>query len=141
VGNQDIPEYNPTVPEFPKAFVVLQHVLPDGSRHWDLCLDQGQTLATWQLLADPADLASGHIATLPTRCIADHRRLYLSYEGSVSGDRGHVTRVDQGSYDLLEHRTDLWRIRLAGKVLIGTYEIAPVDDSQADWTLQRRGEY
>jgi len=30
--------------------------------------------------------------------IANHRLLYLDYEGPVSGDRGHVTRWDWGEY-------------------------------------------
>lgn len=124
------------MPASPSAFVILLHVLPDGSRHWDLCLDQGQTLATWQLLDDPSGLASGG-KTLPARRIADHRPMYLEYEGPVSGNRGHVTRIDQGSYLLLACEPNRWLIRLAGSILIGTYEIQAADDSTPDWVLHR----
>lgn len=29
--------------------------------------------------------------------LAEHRRAYLTYEGPVSGDRGHVRRIDAGT--------------------------------------------
>ena len=117
------------MPESPQTFVVLLHVLPDGSRHWDLGLDQGESLATWQILDDPARLARREVAALPLRRIADHRRAYLDYEGPVSGNRGSVTRVDRGVYHLLARQPHRWRVRMAGCVLSGTFEIVSGDDS------------
>lgn len=124
------------MPPAPKPFVVLLHTLPDGTFHWDLCLDEGQALATWQLLDDPAKLASGSATCLPARRIADHRRAYLEYEGPVSGNRGHVIRVDRGEWSVLALQTDRWRVRLRGSVLIGIYEIIAGADSP-EWNLQR----
>lgn len=117
------------MPQAPKPFVVLLHTLPDGTAHWDLCLDEGQMLATWQLLDDPGKLASGTIVSLSARRIADHRRAYLDYQGPVSGNRGHVVRVDSGNWTLLAQQTLVWRVRLSGSVLIGIYEIVAGADS------------
>lgn len=36
-------------------------------------------------------------APTPVERLADHRPAYLTYEGPVSNDRGHVTRVDGGT--------------------------------------------
>jgi hypothetical protein len=124
------------MPESPKPFVILQHILPDGSEHWDLGIDQGETLATWQLLQDPALLASGRLQAVPARRIADHRRAYLDYEGPVSGNRGQVTRVERGYCRVVDRRPDCWRVRLTGSVLIGIFEIIAVGDPSSDWVLR-----
>lgn len=118
-----------------KPFVLLHHVLPNGE-HWDLCLDQGSTLATWQLLAHcVSEISQGRPAIAALR-IQDHRPAYLDYEGPISGDRGQVTRVDRGSYELLEQQPDRWVVRLTGCILIGTYEIVATADS-AMWKFYR----
>ncbi len=124
------------MPESPKTFVILHHALPDGSEHWDLGIDQGEALATWQLLEDPALLASGRIGAVRARRIADHRRAYLDYEGPVSGNRGHVTRLDRGDCRVLEERPNCWRVRLSGSILIGSYEIIAGGESERDWMLR-----
>lgn len=78
---------------FPMA--LLLHELPDGSSHFDWMLARDETgpLVTFRV-ADRIDL--GVPAFAATR-LADHRRIYLTYEGEVSGGRGRVRRVAQGS--------------------------------------------
>lgn len=125
------------MPEAQSRYVILHHCLPDGSCHWDLCLEQGHTLATWQLAAHPARLASGEIAEITARRIADHRLAYLDYQGPISGGRGHVTRVDRGSCQTDSQRSDRWRVRFRGSVMIGNYEIVSGGDSDQPWTLRR----
>ncbi len=125
------------MPEALSTFVILHHTLPDGSSHWDLCLDQGENLATWQLLEDPAGFASDRIVEIPARRIADHRREYLDYQGPISGGRGHVTRIDRGSFRTSVRRPDLWRIQIEGCILIGNYEIVSGDDSGQRCVLRR----
>jgi hypothetical protein len=121
------------MPQSPPPFVLLHHLLPEGD-HWDLCLDQGDTLATWQLMEDPTGPGSG-AAFLPARRIQDHRRAYLEYEGPVSGNRGEVVRIDRGPYVLLERQPRRWVFQLAGSILIGTYELASTGDSD-EWRLR-----
>ena len=67
-------------------FVLLDHDHP--TRHWDLMLEVGPVLWTWRLDAIPDRCASCQA----TR-IADHRPIYLDYEGPISRDRGEVRRV------------------------------------------------
>lgn len=65
--------------------------------HFDLLFETapGSTLATWRSEHWPL---KGQAALLR---IADHRREYLEYEGPVSGNRGHVQRVEGGPFELL----------------------------------------
>lgn len=79
----------------PSRFVILHHTTRDGE-HWDLMLEQGDVLQTWQLLANPL---GGEAYPISARRIGDHRLAYLTYEGPISGDRGNVTRIDEGEYE------------------------------------------
>ena len=106
-----------------KPFVLLHHVLSD-KEHWDLCLDLGDMLATWQIAADPLkNPSAGEPPGRPARRIGDHRRAYLDYEGEVSGNRGTVQRVDQGLWQPIEQAEDGWRVRLDGRHLKGVYQL------------------
>jgi hypothetical protein len=49
--------------------------------------------------------------------------VYLDYEGPVSGNRGSVTRVAAGEYQLLGENERLLRVRLVGEKLSGTLTI------------------
>jgi hypothetical protein len=44
--------------------------------------------------------------------LADHRLAYLTYQGPVSGNRGGVTRWDEGRYEVLKESADRLRLRL-----------------------------
>lgn len=76
-----------------RRFVILEHDHP--FLHWDFLLDVGETqqLKTWRLLASPA---TGIWIT--AEALPDHRRVYLDYEGEVSGDRGTVKQILSGQY-------------------------------------------
>ena len=94
-------------PLMPLRFVILHHTV-HGGEHWDLMLEQGNTLLTWQLLREPFELAS---LPIPARRIGDHRKAYLDYEGSLSRNRGDVRRVGEGR---------VGEVRSPGTVLCGT---------------------
>src|SRR4051794_1331121 len=68
-------------------FVILEHDPP--RRHWDFLLETGRGLASWRLREEP-----GPGGSVPAEPAAPHRRLYLDYEGPVSGGRGSVVRWD-----------------------------------------------
>ncbi|RIK61592.1 MAG: hypothetical protein DCC64_12805 [Planctomycetota bacterium] len=76
-------------------YVILAHSV-NGGVHFDLLLEvEGQErLRACQLAQRLA--AAGE--SCPWRELEPHRRLYLSFEGEVSGDRGRVSRVEQGHY-------------------------------------------
>ncbi|MFN4243080.1 MAG: hypothetical protein ACK4PI_07565 [Tepidisphaerales bacterium] len=74
-------------------YAVLLHTgIPEGS-HYDLLVEpkpgEGD-LMTWRLPAWPLTAAD------EVRRLRDHRRVYLTYEGPIRGDRGVVHRVDEG---------------------------------------------
>lgn len=91
-------------------FVILAHDWP--TPHWDLLLEAGSVLKAWRLLAEP-----GLGATVPAQPNYDHRLLYLDYEGPLSGDRGRVSRWDEGIYD--GDTDDEWTVILSGTRLSG----------------------
>ena len=99
-------------------FVLLWHELPatiPRASHWDLMLQKDDLLLTYELPSVP-DRVVGPAQTehpqstsfpavegtveLPAKRLPDHRIEYLEYEGSISGDRGHVRRVAHGTYTL-----------------------------------------
>jgi hypothetical protein len=114
----------------PSRFVILHHCV-EGGEHWDLMLEHGDTLATWQLSRQPTTHADLPIAANP---IGDHRRAYLDYEGPVSGNRGEVRRVDSGTVEWLEFSDDAYLFRLCGNRLCGTFRISA---QAVGWRLEK----
>ena len=101
-------------------FVLLYHECPPSfgkPSHWDLMLERDRVLLTWSLPALPAawggEAGVGFEQIGVTR-IADHRLAYLDYEGPISGERGSVTRVDGGEYDVVSETDGVLRVRLRG---------------------------
>ena len=116
----------------PNRFVILHHRLDEGE-HWDLMLEQGDVLLTWQLLREPIDPASLPILA---RRIGDHRKAYLDYEGPITDDRGTVHRVDSGSLEVFENTPQCCRFTLSGDRLSGTYLLRKqTNDWSFEWVL------
>ncbi len=116
----------------PRRFVILHHLAPTGE-HWDLMIEHGDILLTWQLSAEPVNREA-----CPIECtrIKDHRKHYLDYEGPVSGGRGMVTRVDQGRCEMLSSTDDAIALEFAGRRLTGQFRLTrPDPNSQSRWTL------
>lgn len=115
-------------------FVILHHRLPDGE-HWDLMLERGHGLATWQLPTDPT--GPNALPTTATR-IGHHRKRYLDYEGPVSRNRGTVTRVDRGTWRMIAQTPDAWQIELTGQTLVGRFRLThDPDEPTESWKLTR----
>lgn len=93
-------------------FAILEHDWP--ATHWDFLLEAGPVLRAWRLLAEPA---AGRV--VPAEANADHRLLYLDYEGPVSGDRGTVRRWDAGTFDWLADTPERIEIVLRGTKITG----------------------
>jgi hypothetical protein len=105
-------------------FVILTHDHP--FMHWDFFLEQGEVLRGWRLAHAPAlEL------TIPATAQADHRKLYLDYEGPVSGDRGTVLRWDAGTFEWIEQRTHFVTLQITGKRIRGRVELKHV--SEDNW--------
>jgi len=98
-------------------FVILRHQRT-ADTHWDLLLELSHEglLVTFQVHLPPQQWGPD----LPAIRLPDHRRIYLDYEGEISGGRGHVTRVDAGTVEILE-LGDRWRVRLEGGLVRGEF--------------------
>jgi DNA polymerase Ligase (LigD) len=95
-------------------FAILEHDYP--ALHWDFLLEEGDVLLTWRLSAPPDSGAVMDALQMP-----DHRRLYLDYEGAVSGDRGSVTGWDGGTFEWEVREVDRIAVRLCGIRLRGAF--------------------
>lgn len=105
----------------PRRYVVLEHEVGVGDVHYDLCLEDGDVLITFQLDAPPA---TDQVVT--GRRSFDHRPLYLSYEGELTRDRGRVKAWDRGLAEDLsgDPREERYSFRCSQGRLSG------------DWSLQ-----
>ncbi|MCA9189857.1 MAG: DNA polymerase ligase N-terminal domain-containing protein [Pirellulaceae bacterium] len=115
-------------------FVVLFHELsPDGLRtsHWDFMVEHNAALLSWALPAPPWEVYEQTCSRL-----ADHRIDYLQIEGPISGDRGHVTRLDCGTASELSVSADRCAMRLLGTLLSGTVVLERINqdgDAHTQW--------
>lgn len=101
-------------------FALLDHVT-DTDRHWDLLVEVPgrERLPTWRLTCDPSQAAGD----VPAERIADHRPLYLDFEGVLSGQRGVVRRLDRGLAVVEALRGDEATFTLEGSVLRGRFDV------------------
>jgi hypothetical protein len=122
-----------------RAFVLLRHETSDGV-HWDLMLDTGASLITWQLAEDPTRLPPEVDPVgegIPARRLPEHRRAYLDYEGPVSRNRGQVTRVDRGTSWLVHEEPQSYAVKLAGERLTGVFEFRVERAGSSPWRFMR----
>jgi DNA polymerase Ligase (LigD) len=114
-------------------FVILHHETPAGySRpaHFDLMLEHGSVLHTWALDALPA---VGE--TVAAELLPDHRLAYLDFQGEISGQRGSVTRVDAGEYEMAEESTARIVLQIHGEKLSGILTMMKPDGENQRWRV------
>ena len=133
-------------------FVLLRHETPPGHprpSHWDLMLEHGGVLLTWELQTLPGPWAealgeggSGAGDAVEAHRLADHRLAYLEIEGPISGGRGTVRRCDRGLIEMELGKGSIIAT-LDGDRLWGQIELREEADSR--WLLavspRRRGEH
>ena len=109
-------------------FVILTHDHPFA--HYDLMLERGDDLATWRIVELPCDDSSVRAEwTFP------HRRLYLDYEGPISGDRGTVARWEVGSFEWVCDEPEVIVIEVKGeRHWNGRVELRRLNENE--WTLR-----
>jgi hypothetical protein len=113
-------------------FAVLHHIgWPAHADHYDLLRqtadgrdDNDTVLKAFASLTEEFPAPPSRLQLLP-----DHRRLYLAYEGPVSGDRGRVQRVDEGhltfSHSWLPNALEM-HFQLSGLKLHGDFMLRRV---------------
>lgn len=119
-------------------FVVLRHTDRCGV-HFDLMIESGDHLAAWRCLESPE--SSGGQGQ-PCDQLGDHRRLYLDYEGPISGDRGEVTRHDEGSCEVRRSGEEGWEVVFYGRYLKGPHSLRRLERRRfpssygSEWSLR-----
>lgn len=111
-------------------WAVLKHTTAEGV-HWDVLLEPAgeQKLLTWRVMSPPTAWLCGGQKLEAVR-VSDHRSIYLTYEGDISGDRGHVIREASGTWKPVEIAAD----RVCGLLTGGlTIWLRQVNDDQ--WSL------
>jgi hypothetical protein len=135
-------------------FVLLYHQCPPEyvrASHWDLMLEAGDVLRTWALGELPRAWSSVHArsAAIDEKCrplgkadnvaaeqLGDHRRDYLYLEGPLSGNRGSVVRVCEGSYRTESETADCWRFILEGQDFSCCANLRQSNSESSVWTLE-----
>lgn len=115
-------------------YVVLRHETPadaDRPDHWDLMFETGEVLRAWA--CDTLPQAGRAVDAQP---LPDHRPAYLDYEGPVSGNRGTVTRWDEGTYQLVEDKPERWVVRMSGRRLNGCLLLTLADATSGLWRVR-----
>ena len=114
-------------------FTISHHAGSKEGNHYDLLLEQGETLKTWRLENPSFQVPQ------TAKQIQDHRKIYLDYEGEVSGGRGTVKIWDTGAY--VADRWEEKRIRIAvvGRQLRTRLRLDRSDDGgtgkEPSWTI------
>ena len=107
-------------------YAVLYHSGIDEP-HFDLLVEThpGSDLAAWRSPVWPIESPTS------LRRLKDHRRIYLQYQGELSGNRGHVKRIADGACEVVIGENSPWNIRFADGSVI---ELAMVHGDQ--WTAR-----
>lgn len=106
-----------------------------GPAHYDLMLQHGEALATWQLSTSPLGLASDR--RIKAKKLKDHRIAYLTYEGPISKSRGRITMLDSGTYELISADERRWEIQAYGRELKGKFVIEQSAETAEEWSFSR----
>jgi len=109
-------------------YVVLQHNTPadpDRPVHWDLMLEAGAVLWTWAL----PEIPRPDFEAVAER-LADHRIVYLEYEGPISRGRGEVRRIMSGEFEFESATDDRIHLRITSGELPRHVELVRQATSQ-----------
>ena len=114
-------------------FVVLEHIGTADykpGRHWDLMLEAGESLRTWEL--DNVPSAAGPVHAL---ALSDHRLAYLEFEGPLSNNRGTVSRWDCGEYEIVSQDPFELAVLLDGRQLQGQLQLTRESTDSPAWLM------
>jgi hypothetical protein len=103
----------------------------DPDPHFDILLERGGALRTFSVKQPLGESEEA-------RAIPDHRLLYLTYEGPISGGRGTVRLHDSGNYREESWKEDRISVRLDGKIHRGRLALTRIEGDR--WQVEWRPE-
>ena len=109
-------------------YVIQNHIAED--EHFDLMIETKDidALLTWKIGKKDLDtLINGSI--IKAEKLADHRKEYLTYEGTVSKGRGIVKIFDSGECRTVLCKTSNFKFELNGKKLKGIIFLENTDNN------------
>ncbi len=114
-------------------FVVHEH---EATRlHYDFRIEMHGVLRSWAIPKGPSmDDSQKRLAVL----VDDHPLEYIDFEGIIpegSYGAGAVVVWDNGTYDLLEEKTDKISFILKGKKLKGNFILVRMKGKEKEWLL------
>ena len=114
-------------------FVVHEHEATH--LHYDFRLEMHGVLRSWAIPKGPSmDDSQKRLALL----VDDHPLEYIDFEGIIpegSYGAGAVVVWDNGTYDLLEEKTDKISFILKGKKLKGNFTLVRMKGKEKEWLL------
>jgi len=126
------PEAEPT-----RRYVVHRH---HATRlHWDVRLEMRGILASWAVPNGPPLEAGKRRLAVHTE---DHPIEYLTFHGVIPDGYGAGTMTiwDSGTYELLLDKEDEYKLRFAGKRLVGEWVLVKTRQNEGrDWLMIKHG--
>jgi hypothetical protein len=107
-------------------FAILDHDYPN--QHWDFLLEDGPSLRTWRLIHEPRSAF-----VIPAEPLANHRVMYLDYEGPIGRGRGRVTQWDGGQFEWIVDTPAEVKVLLHGSRVDGLIVISRTPDGDWSW--------
>ena len=113
-------------------YVVLRHEGVDEP-HFDFLFEReaGSDLITFRFPAWPV------WETTEVTELRPHRRAYLTYEGDISGGRGHVQRVAEGTCAVQRVSDGTWRVTFVSEPDRPTLVLSPLEHSKHFAKMER----
>ena len=120
--------------------VILQHQLPNGDSHFDWMIDQPHLLTEHRLLTFRCEIRPDFLPRngMIAQMLPDHRKVYLTYEGHLTDNRGSVTRVAQGTIEIVERTEQSMQMQVqwpsSNQIIEGTC----IESSSSSWRFISR---
>jgi hypothetical protein len=145
-GNPTLEEFGKKFPSF--QFVVLHHQFATNSNrksHWDLLLEQPNPENTELLTFEVSEPPQNWEKTTSAKQLPDHRPLYLTFEGPISGNRGTVSQVLNGAVQWVTFSKELlvlnlqfhWEREKQSPLVLAILSVTKVTtENELDWDLK-----
>lgn len=114
-------------------FVILEHQTPRDI-HWDLMIQQGQTLWTWRMPAECLPIEK----PVALERIEDHPLRFLTYQGAVQNHTGAVRQVEKGIAAVHRQTDGQIDLTFQSSKLNGAFALRRIDQNR--WQISPRGD-